>query len=198
MGADLLTLSAHKLGGPKGVGAIILASDEVEIGDRLIRGGGQECGYRAGTENVAGIVGFGVAAALAAMEVRHGAAAERRSLRDEAEARLRQVAPDLVVFGSGAERLPNTLALAIPGMSAETALILFDLEGVAVSSGSACSSGKVKRSHVLEAMGVEPALADGAIRVSFGWNSTKADVNRFVAACEKLVETLYRRRATAA
>jgi len=196
-GADVITLSAHKLGGPKGVGAIVLAADAVDIGDRLIRGGGQERRYRAGTENVAGIAGFGVAAALAGIEVREGSATAR-VLRDAAETRLRQVAPDVVIFGSGVERLPNTLAFAIPGLRAETALILFDLEGVAVSSGSACSSGKVKRSHVLEAMGVEPALAEGAIRVSFGWNSTESDVNRLVAACERLVETLYRRRATAA
>ena len=199
LGADVITLSAHKLGGPKGVGAIVLASGEIEIGDRLIRGGGQERGYRAGTENVAGIVGFGAATAAWTTEGRRAVPTEgRRLLRDDAEARLRQVAPDVVVFGSGVERLPNTLAFAIPGMRAETALILFDLEGVAVSSGSACSSGKVKRSHVLEAMGVEPALAAGAIRVSFGWNSTQSDVNRFIAACERLVATLYSRRATAA
>jgi cysteine desulfurase len=196
-GADVITLSAHKLGGPKGVGAIVLASDRIEIGDRLVRGGGQERGYRAGTENVAGIAGFGVAASLAATERDNYAAATRR-LRDTAEARLRALAPDAVIFGAGAERLPNTLAFAIPGIRAETALIRFDLEGVAVSSGSACSSGKVKRSHVLAAMGIEPALAEGAIRVSFGWNSTDADVDRFIASCEKLVATLYERRATAA
>jgi len=197
LGADVITLSAHKLGGPKGIGAIVLASDRIEIGDRLIRGGGQERGYRAGTENVAGIVGLGVAAALAAAETGDYAASTAR-LRDNAEARLRQIAPDAVIFGAGAERLPNTLAFVIPGLRAETALIRFDLEGVAVSSGSACSSGKVKRSHVLTAMGVEPALAESAIRVSFGWNSTDADLDRFVAACEKLVATLYERRATAA
>jgi cysteine desulfurase len=197
LGADVLTLSAHKLGGPKGVGAIVLASDEIEIADRLVRGGGQERSYRAGTENVPGIVGFGVTAALAGDEA-SGFAEITRRLRDSAEARLRQLAPDFVVFGAGAERLPNTLAFAIPGIRAETALIRFDLEGVAVSSGSACSSGKVKRSHVLAAMGVAPALAEGAIRVSFGWNSADADVDRFTAACEKLVRTLYEQRATAA
>jgi cysteine desulfurase len=103
-----------------------------------------------------------------------------------------------VVFGEKTPRLPNTLAFAIPGIRAETALIRFDLDGVAVSSGSACSSGKVRRSYVLAAMGVPPALADGAIRVSFGWNSTKEDADRFLSACEKLVATLYERRATAA
>jgi cysteine desulfurase len=108
------------------------------------------------------------------------------------------MAPEAVVFGAGAARLPNTLAFAIPGLRAETALIALDLDGVAVSSGSACSSGKVKRSHVLAAMGAAAELADGAIRVSLGWNSTEEDVNRFAGACEKLVATLYKRRAAAA
>ena len=197
LGADVLTLSAHKLGGPKGVGVIVFASDDTDIGDRLIRGGGQERGGRAGTENVAGIVGFGAAAALAAVADGPGGASIT-ALRDAAEARLRRLVQDVVVFGEKAARLPNTLAFAIPGIRAETALIRFDLEGVAVSSGSACSSGKVRRSHVLAAMGVDPALAEGAIRVSFGWNSTEEDVDRLMAACEKLVATLYERRATAA
>lgn len=196
LGADAMSLSAHKIGGPQGAGAIVLA-EGIEIADRLVRGGGQERGSRAGTENVAAIVGFGVAAELA----RRGMAdlaARVRSLRDEAEQHLVRMAPDAVVFGSGSERLPNTLAFAIPGLRAETALISFDLEGVAVSSGSACSSGKVKRSHVLSAMGVDPSLSDGAIRVSFGWNSTKEDVMRFARTCEKVVATLYKRRADAA
>jgi cysteine desulfurase len=194
--ADAMSLSAHKLGGPKGAGAIVLA-EGIEMADRLVRGGGQERGSRAGTENVAAIVGFGVAAELARRE-RTDLAARVRSLRDEAERHLVRIAPDAVVFGAGSERLPNTLAFAIPGLRAETALIAFDLEGVAVSSGSACSSGKVKRSHVLAAMGVDPSLAEGAIRVSFGWNSTKEDVMRFAGTCEKVVATLYKRRANAA
>jgi cysteine desulfurase len=197
VGADVITLSAHKLGGPKGVGAIVLAADGIEIGDRLIRGGGQERGYRAGTENVAGIVGFGVAAELAGRD-RDGFSATSQALVLSIQRRLSATATGAVVFGEDAARLPNTLAFAIPGVRAETALIRFDLEGVAVSSGSACSSGKVKRSHVLEAMGVPPALADGAIRVSFGWNSTEEDADRFLSACEKLVAALYERRATAA
>ncbi len=197
LGVDALTLSAHKLGGPKGVGAIVLASDRLEIAERLVRGGGQERGYRAGTENVAAIVGFGAAAeaarlALAQESVRIAA------LRDEAETELRRIAPDAVVFGADVPRLPNTFAFAVPALRAETALIAFDLAGVALSSGSACSSGKVKRSHVLQAMGVELALAEGAIRVSLGWNSTKEDVFLFVKACESVVASLYRRRANAA
>jgi cysteine desulfurase len=197
LGADVLTLSAHKLGGPKGVGAIVLASEGVEIADRLLRGGGQERGARAGTENVAAIAGFG-AAAEAAREAMTEDAARIRGLRDELEAVLGRIAPDAVIFGAGVERLPNTVAFAVPGLRAETALIAFDLAGVAVSSGSACSSGKVKRSHVLQAMGVEPALAEGAIRVSLGWNSTKEDVFRFAKACESVLRSLYQRRANAA
>jgi len=197
LGADVLTLSAHKLGGPQGVGAIVLGTDGVEIADRLLRGGGQERGARAGTENVAAIAGFGAAAA-AACKAMSEEAVRIRSLRDELEAELGRIAPDGVLFGSSVERLPNTTAFAVPGLRAETALIAFDLAGVAVSSGSACSSGKVKRSHVLQAMGVEPALAEGAIRVSLGWNSTKEDVFRFGKACDSVLRSLYQRRANAA
>jgi cysteine desulfurase len=197
LGADVLTLSAHKLGGPKGIGAIALASDEIAIGDRLIRGGGQERGFRGGTENVAGIVGFGIAAEVVARDLGREAA-RVACLRQACEAELLRNAPDAVIFAASVERLPNTFAFAIPGVRAETALIAFDLEGVAVSSGSACSSGKVRRSHVLEAMGVPSPLAEGAIRVSLGWNSSEEDVKLFAAACERLVASLYKRRAAAA
>jgi cysteine desulfurase len=197
LGVDVLTLSAHKIGGPKGIGAVILASDQFEIAERLIQGGGQEKGFRAGTENVAAIAGFGAAAELAVHNLDREA--ERlRGLRDEAEAQVRRIAPDAVVVASEAERLPNTFAFAIPGLKAETALIAFDLAGVALSSGSACSSGKVKRSHVLDAMGVEPALSEGVLRVSLGWTTTKEDVIRFAEACERVVGTLYKRKASAA
>ncbi len=197
LGVDALTLSAHKLGGPKGAGALVLASDQYEIGDKLVRGGGQEKNYRAGTENVAGIAGFGAAAELA-LEGLEQEAERLESLRDEAEAHVLRMAPDALVVGAGAERLPNTLAFAIPGLKAETALIAFDLAGIALSSGSACSSGKVKRSHVLDAMGVEPALAEGVLRVSLGWSTTKECVIRFAEACEKVVGPLYKRKASAA
>jgi cysteine desulfurase len=197
LGVDVLTLSAHKIGGPKGIGAVILASDQFEITERLIRGGGQEKGFRAGTENVAAIAGFGAAAEIALTVL--GQEADRvQALRDEAETELRRIAPDAVVVGAQAERLPNTFAFAIPGLKAETALIAFDLAGVALSSGSACSSGKVKRSHVLDAMGVEPALAEGVLRVSLGWSTTKEDVIRFAEACERVIGTLYKRKASAA
>jgi cysteine desulfurase len=119
-------------------------------------------------------------------------------LRDGIEAGLAACAPDLVVFGAGAPRLPNTLCFAVPGLDAATALMALDLAGVALSSGSACASGKVARSPVLAAMAVSPALAAGALRVSLGWNSTESDAARCRAACERVVETLYRRQGRAA
>jgi cysteine desulfurase len=197
LGADVLTLSAHKLGGPKGVGAVVFASDRIEVADRLVAGGGQERGRRAGTENVPGIVGFGMAAEIAGRDL-DGEAGRVRELRDALERELRRVTPDAVIFAEGVPRLPNTTAFAVPGLKAETALIALDLDGIAVSSGSACSSGKVRRSHVLDAMGVPSSLAEGAIRVSFGWNSTAADVAAFVSGFEKLIERLYKRNANAA
>jgi cysteine desulfurase len=197
LGVDVLTLSAHKLGGPQGVGAIVLASDQIELADRLARGGGQERGHRAGTENVAAIAGFGAAAEIAKARLAEESA-RIRALREHAEAEIRRIAPDAVIFGSSVERLPNTVAFAVPGLRAETALIAFDLDGVAVSSGSACSSGKVKRSHVLDAMGVAQILAEGVVRVSLGWNSTENDVLRFAETCERVLDILYKRRASAA
>ena len=154
-GADFLFLSAHKFGGPKGAGALIAMRPDLSIEAPLLRGGGQERGARAGTENVAAIAGFGAAARLAAAEA--GPEATRlAALRDRLEQRVRETAPEAVVFGAAAPRLPNTLAFAAPGVAAATLLIALDLAGVAVSSGSACSSGKVTPSHVLAAMGVEP------------------------------------------
>ena len=194
-GADALIVSAHKLGGPKGAGAIVLGPG-VALG-ALVAGGGQERGRRGGTENVPGLVGFG-AAAEAACAALPGEATRLASLRDRLETELRRIAPEAVIFGAGAPRLPNTTAFAIPGLRAETALIAFDLAGVALSSGSACSSGKVRRSHVLAAMGVMPALAEGALRVSLGWGTTENDVLRFAEACETAVAPLYKRKAAAA
>lgn len=191
-GADVITLSAHKIGGPKGVGAFVTRPG-VEVRERLVRGGGQEGGYRAGTENVAGIAGFGKACALARDELADYAAMTG-ALRDGLEARLRLIAPEVTIFGAGSLRLPNTSAFAIDGLKAETLLMMLDLEGMAVSSGSACSSGKVRRSHVLTAMGVAPSLAEGALRVSFGWASTEADVESFATAFQKVVGALISRR----
>jgi cysteine desulfurase len=194
LGADLLTLSAHKIGGPKGVGALIRAREDIHFPDPLIRGGGQERGLRAGTENVAGIAAFGAAAAA----VRGQGAAEAdhmRALRDKLETGLKAVAPGVVIFGTAVERLPNTTLFAAEGMKAETAVISFDLEGIAVSSGAACSSGKVQPSHVLAAMGVSPALTRGAVRLSLGWTTTETDIERCLGAWRKLATALSKGQA---
>ena len=194
--ADAVTLSAHKLGGPTGAGALAIRPDRRGPAVSWLSGS-QESGRRGGTENVAGIVGFGVAAACAARDL--AAEGPRLAvLRDRTEHLLRELAPDATIFGEGADRLPNTLAFAVPGLSAETALMGLDLDGVAVSSGSACSSGKVGRSHVLAAMGVPAGLAGGAIRVSFGWNSAEADVERFASGFATLLHRLYEVAARAA
>ena len=194
--ADLLTLSAHKIGGLKGVGALVRARDDIHFPDSLIRGGGQERGLRAGTENVAGIAAFG-AAAKAAYEQRVDEAAQMLALRNELETGLRAIAPDTVIFGEAAERVPNTTLFGLPGLKAETAIIAFDLEGVAVSSGAACSSGKVEPSHVLAAMGVSPPLTRAAIRASIGWTSTKADIEMFLNAWRKVAGALSKRSGSA-
>ena len=194
LGADLLTLSAHKIGGAKGAGALIRAREDVHFPEPLVRGGGQERGLRAGTENIAGIAAFGAAAA-AALAGRDGEAAHISRLRNRLEAGLLAATPDATVFGRDiVERLPNTTLFALPGIKAETAVIAFDLEGVAVSSGAACSSGKVQPSHVLAAMGVSEALQRGAVRVSLGWNTTDADVEKFLGAWTKLASALSKRR----
>ena len=190
LGIDALTLSAHKLGGPMGVGALVVASARRGPAAPLIRGGGQENGWRSGTENVPGIVGFGAAAEVAAQDLGE-VAARLRGFRDAASAVVRGLAPDAVIFGDGAERLPNTLCFAIPGLKAETALIALDLSGIAVSSGSACSSGKVGRSHVLAAMGAARDVSAGAIRLSFGWPSAARDVERFAEGLETVLRRLY-------
>lgn len=190
-GADLVTLSAHKLGGPQGVGALIRRRGSDLTVEPLIRGGGQERSLRAGTENVAGIAGFGAAAAACHRDLPHGGEIVR--LRDWLEQGVRSISPDITVFGAEADRLPNTSCFAVPGMTAEKAVIALDLEGVAVSSGSACSSGKVAPSHVLAAMGVEHHLSSGAIRVSLGWSSTSGDVERFLEAWRRVTGRLGRK-----
>jgi cysteine desulfurase len=187
--ADFMSLSAHKLGGPQGAGALIRRGD-IHISEPLIKGGGQERGLRAGTENVAAIAGFGAAAAVAANQ----ADAERMArLRDRIEAEIKASRPDTVIFGANAPRLPNTTLFSVPGMKAETAIIAFDLNGIAVSSGSACSSGKVQASHVLAAMGVEPALAQGALRISLGWSTSERDVEKLLAALTKVSSSLLKK-----
>jgi cysteine desulfurase len=195
MKADLVTLSAHKIGGPKGVGALVLA-EEVQGLEPLLRGGGQELGRRAGTENVAGVAAFG-AAVRAAMASLEGDAARLRGLRDRLEAGLKQT-PDMIVFSEDVPRLPNTTLFTVPGLKAETAVIGFDLGGIAVSSGSACSSGKVQPSHVLEAMGVGKELAQGAVRLSLGWSTTETDIDLALQAWRKLSDALLKGRRNTA
>jgi cysteine desulfurase len=195
MRADLVTLSAHKIGGPKGVGAHVLAED-VQGLEPLLRGGGQELGRRAGTENVAGIAAFG-AAVRAAMAALEGDAARLRGLRDRLEAGLKQT-PDMMVFSDDVPRLPNTTLFTVPGLKAETAVIGFDLGGIAVSSGSACSSGKVQPSHVLAAMGVGRELAQGAVRLSLGWSTSEAGIDLALQAWRKLADALLRGRRNTA
>jgi cysteine desulfurase len=182
LGVDFLSLSAHKFGGPQGVGALVMR-DGLEP-EAFLRGGAQERRWRPGTENLPGIVGFGRACELAMADThwreRTGA------LRDRLEAQIVALAPAARVFGWGAERLPNTSCLTMPGVSNQTQLIAFDLAGIAVSTGSACSSGKVGPSHVLAAMGVDPREAASAVRVSLGWASTSEDVDRFIDAWGRL------------
>jgi cysteine desulfurase len=196
LGADLLTLSAHKIGGAKGVGALVL-TDGLSGPEPLLRGGGQELSRRAGTENVAGIAGLG-AAAVAALNNLPAEGRRLEALRELLEKGLRLV-PGVMVFSDSVQRLPNTTLFTVPGLRAETAVIGFDLAGIAVSSGSACSSGKVQPSHVLEAMGFDAEIAQGAVRLSMGWSTRDADVNRCLEAWRKLAGSLLKgqRRNTA-
>jgi cysteine desulfurase len=189
LGADLMTISGHKIGGPQGAGALIRRGDLAP--SPLLRGGGQERGTRAGTESVAAIAGFGAAAEAVSRSWADEAAILAR-LRDRLEAGLKVISPNAVIFGADVPRLPNTTLVVVPGMKAETAVIALDLEGVAVSSGAACSSGKVAPSHVLAAMGVEPELARGAIRVSLGHSTLESEIDMFLKTWAKLVESLYK------
>ncbi len=180
--ADFVAVSAHKLGGPPGVGALIARClDGLES---VQKGGGQERGYRAGTENLPGIAGF--AAALTARAADRDWLARVGALRDMMEARIREIAPDAEIAGAGADRLATTSAVRLPGVVASTQLIALDLAGIRVSSGSACSSGKVRTSHVLSAMGWDAQAASETIRVSLGWTTTEADVARFIDAWSRL------------
>jgi cysteine desulfurase len=185
IGADLISLSAHKLGGPPGAGALVVTGGTDLM--PLFRGGRQERGRRAGTENLPGICGF-AAAATAALE-RVAVYDRVRALRDELEDQIAEIAPDAIVVGAAAPRLPNTSAIAMPGVAAETQVIALDLDGVMVSAGAACSSGKVGPSHVLAAMKVGVEIAKSTIRVSLGWTSSEADIAHFLRAWT----ALYRR-----
>jgi len=193
IGADFVSLSAHKLGGPPGVGALIVG-ERVDIAP-VIRGGGQERGRRAGSENLPGIAGF--AAAASAARQRPAEYEPVRRLRDNLETSLLTIAPEAIVVGSSAPRLPNTSAIALPGVSAETQIIALDLDRVMVSAGAACSSGKVGPSHVLQAMGVSPEIAGSTIRVSLGWSTTEAEIEHFLDAWITMYRRVTRHRAAA-
>jgi cysteine desulfurase len=182
LGVDMMTLSAHKLGGPQGAGALIVR-DGVDLAP-LLRGGGQERSRRAGTENVAAIAGFGAAAALTEQAVASAPALE--ALRDGIEDRVRAIAPDAVIYGAGAPRLPNTSCIGLPGVSNEVQVMKLDLAGVAVSAGAACSSGKITPSHVLQAMGAGDDAAASAIRISLGWQTSTDDCDRLIDAWSAL------------
>ena len=193
IGAHLLSLSAHKLGGPAGVGALVV-DPSVPLSP-LLRGGGQERGRRAGSENVLGIVGFGAAA-----EVVLGCenSARLAALRDGLERRLKAICPAARLFGASAERLPNTSCIEMPGVSGETQVIAFDLASVSVSAGAACSSGKVTPSHVLKAMGVGEDIAANTVRVSMGRTTKAADVDRFIEVWSGIYGRAQARRAASA
>ena len=172
-GLDSMAISAHKLGGPSGVGALVLSNNA--FFDPLIKGGGQEKGRRSGTENLSGIVGFGIAAQIAKSEVSNNKVQKNR--HNVFEKTLKDNLSDIKIIGENVERLPNTSALYMPYLSSETQVIALDLEGFAISAGSACSSGKVKKSHVLEAMGISWA-SDKTIRVSSGWQNNSDDLEK--------------------
>ncbi|TCA30479.1 cysteine desulfurase [Rhizobium leguminosarum bv. viciae] len=182
IGADFLIVSSHKIGGPKGAGALI-AQGEALMPKPLIQGGGQERGHRSGTQNSLALIGFGAAAEAAAdeLEARNAAIG---ALRERLEAGMREVAADVMIHGEGGERVANTIFFTLPGLKAETGQIAFDLEGVALSAGSACSSGRLGESHVLTAMGRDAKL--GALRISLGFSTTEEDIDRAIAAFAKI------------
>jgi cysteine desulfurase len=184
--ADYLTFSAHKQGAPQGIGALIVKGD-APFSSQIL-GGGQEKSRRAGTENVSGIAGFGAVAKLSDMK-------PIAALRDRFETELKRVANNAIIFGANASRLANTSNFALPGISAETGVMALDLDGVMISSGAACSSGKVRPSTALKAMGVSEEIAKCALRISLGWNSTEADVDAAIAAIAKLVARARSRQA---
>jgi len=186
LGVDSMAISAHKIGGPQGVGALLLSPVAGIIPQ--LTGGGQEKGRRSGTENVAGIAGFGVAAGLAGQGLDDFAALA--GWRDRLEAEITALCPAARIFAATAPRLANTSSLSMPGVSGELQVMAFDLAGVMISAGSACSSGKVTASGVLRAMGASPAEAGSAIRLSLGWDSREQDVDRFIGAWKDIWQRL--------
>ncbi|CAN7312416.1 cysteine desulfurase family protein [Rhizobium sp. LjRoot254] len=191
LNADFLIVSSHKIGGPKGAGALV-SRGEAMMPVALIRGGGQEKGHRSGTENAAAIAGFGAAAEAVAAGLEERSA-KVRAVRDLLEREMRSVAPELIMHGERSERLPNTSFFSLDGLKSETGQIAFDIEGIALSAGSACTSGKVGESHVLKAMGLDPRM--GALRISIGFSTSDRDIERTLAAFGKIAGRLKNARA---
>lgn len=186
LNADYMTISSHKIGGPHGVGAIITTNNATP--PVLLHGGGQEKNHRAGTENVAGIAGFGAAAKHATDHFEEFQTC--KTLQDHLESNLKKIHESIVIHGENADRVCNTTCFSIPGASAETMLIAFDLENIALSSGSACSSGKVMDSHVLKAMKCPAPELKGALRLSYGWATTREDIDIFLNNAEKIIKRI--------
>lgn len=181
LGVDFMSVSAHKIGGPQGVGALALGL--CGITPTLLQGGGQEKKARAGTENVAGIAGFGAATERTIRDPTPPQTTEEK--RQKIETKLIDY-KNIIIHGQKASRVPNTVMFSLPGTSAETMMMAFDLEGFAVSNGSACSSGTVRSSYVLEAMGFDKDISTSALRVSIGWNTTEAEIDAFLATWDKI------------
>lgn len=191
LGVDFMTLSSHKIGGPQGVGATIFAAKAPL--PKLLLGGGQENRQRAGTENVAGIAGFGLAVEIAQQSIPAFQALE--TLRNKLEHAIQQSVPNTIIHGKNAQRVANTSCFSVVGIQSETMLMNMDLEHIAISSGSACSSGSIKPSHVLLAMGVNSETAKCAVRISMGWDTTTSDIDHFLEIWEKTLPRLIKNKA---
>lgn len=191
-GIDFLTCSSHKIGGMQGVGALVMRlCGQTPV---LLRGGGQEKAARAGTENVVGIASFGAAAYFAKENMAHNIIL--RSLRDQMEKELQSISPEIVFHGRSCERLPNTSFFSIPSVNAQNILMALDLEGISISNGSACSSGSVKPSAVLKAMGMENEIASSALRISMGWATKESDVQAFLKSWKIVYERIQKNKGS--
>ena len=186
MNVDMLSLSSHKIGGPQGAGVLVIRLGMLV--DSYVKGGGQELGLRAGTENIPAISGFGAAAQECANEFKYNS--KYNEMRDSLELKINQISPDAVIFAQNVDRVSTTSCFAIAGLTAERALMSLDLAGIAISSGSACSSGKVSQSHVLKAMGIDDELALCALRLSFGWNTKPQDLDIFIEEYTKIYQRM--------
>lgn len=186
MNVDLLSLSSHKIGGPQGAGALVIRLGMLV--DSYVKGGGQELGLRAGTENIPAISGFGAAAKECEDELKNKN--QYNEMRQSLEVKIKQISPDVTIFAEAVDRVATTSCFAIKGLTAERALMSLDLAGIAISSGSACSSGKVSQSHVLKAMGINDDVALCALRLSFGWNTKPQELDVFITEYTKIYQRM--------